>query len=106
LGHGVFEELRNDHIAIQADADELEHLFYVTLNQRDSGSVPLPSPSMRVLNPRLKPKTFKKKIIACDWFILDLMGAALSGGLDDIESIIKIIKDFHTSQSSTAESKE
>ena len=34
------------------------------------------------------------------------MGAALSGGLDDIESIIKIIKDFHTSQSNTAELKE
>ena len=34
------------------------------------------------------------------------MGAALSGGLDDIESIIKIIKDFHTSQSNASELKE
>jgi hypothetical protein len=32
LGHSLFEELRNDHIAIQADSTEEEHKFCVTLN--------------------------------------------------------------------------
>ena len=32
LGHSLFEELRNDHIAIMPDAEELENRFYVTLN--------------------------------------------------------------------------
>ena len=30
LGHSLFEELRNDHIAIQSDSNEEEHKFYVT----------------------------------------------------------------------------
>jgi hypothetical protein len=32
LGHSVFEELRNDHIAIQNDSQEEAHRFYVTVN--------------------------------------------------------------------------
>lgn len=97
LGNSMFEELRNDHIAIQSDATEFEHRFYTTLNQRDAGSISLPSPSMKVLNHKTKPRTFKKKIQSCDLFIMDLMSAAMSGGLDEIEQVIKIIKDLHSS---------
>lgn len=93
----MFEELRNDHIAIQSDTTEFEHRFYTTLNQRDASSISLPSPSMKVLNHKTKPRTFKKKIQSCDLLIMDLMSAAMSGGLDEIEQVIKMIKDLHSS---------
>ena len=99
LGHSLFEELRNDHIAIQPDSKEEEHKFYVTLNQRDAGSLALPSKSMKVLNPRTKPKNFKKKILSSDLLVLDLLSATLSGGLDEIEKVIKTIRDHHSSPS-------
>ena len=96
LGHSIFEELRNDHIAIQNDSQEEAHRFYVTVNQKDVNSIALPSSSMKILNSRSKPKTFKKKILSCDLLVMDMLGAALSGGLDDIEKVVKLIKDCHT----------
>ncbi len=51
---------------------------------------------MKILNSRSKPKTFKKKILSCDLLVMDMLGAALSGGLDDIEKVVKLIKDCHT----------
>jgi hypothetical protein len=51
---------------------------------------------MKILNSRTKPKTFKKKILSCDLLVMDMLGAALSGGLDDIEKVVKIIKDHHS----------
>jgi hypothetical protein len=52
---------------------------------------------MSVLNSRGKPRTFKKKVQSCDWFVLDLMGAALNGNLDEVESVVKLIKEYHSS---------
>lgn len=43
LGLAMFDELRNDYIAIQPDSDEIENKFFVTVNKRDAATVPLPS---------------------------------------------------------------
>jgi hypothetical protein len=51
---------------------------------------------MKVLNARTKPKTFKKKILSCDLLVMDMLGAALNGSLDDIERVVKLIKDHHS----------
>lgn len=51
---------------------------------------------MRVLNHRVKPKMFKKKIPTCDWFVLDMLGAAMAGTLDEVESVVRQVKDIHT----------
>jgi hypothetical protein len=51
---------------------------------------------MKVLSSQKKPKTFKKKALACDWFIMDLMSAALNGGLDEIEQVVKGVKELHS----------
>jgi hypothetical protein len=53
---------------------------------------------MKVLNSRTKPRTFKKKILTCDLLVMDMLGAALNGSLDDIERVVKVIKDQHTEQ--------
>ena len=53
---------------------------------------------MKILNSRSKPKTFKKKILSCDLLVMDMLGAALSGGLDDLEKVVKLIKDYHSEQ--------
>jgi predicted GTPase len=50
---------------------------------------------MRVLNHRTKPKMFKKKISTCDLFILDMISAATSGTLDEVEQVVKQVKDMH-----------
>ena len=100
LGHSIFEELRNDHIAIQNDSQEEEHRFYVTVNQKDINTIALPSTSMKILNSRTKPRTFKKKILSCDLLVMDMLGAALNGSLDDIEKVVKVIKDHHSEQKS------
>lgn len=61
---------------------------------------------MRVLNPRTKPKTFKKKVLSCELFVMDLLSAAMGGTLDEIETVIKIIKDHHSAPAPNAEIKE
>lgn len=53
---------------------------------------------MKILNSRTKPKTFKKKILSCDLLIMDMLGAALNGSLDDIEKVVRLIKDYHSDQ--------
>ena len=58
LGHSIFEELRNDHIAIHTG--ENPHKFFGTLNTRDAETVPVPSASIKILNNKSKPRTFKK----------------------------------------------
>ena len=76
LGLALFDELRNDHIAIQQGAEELENKFYVTVNPRDAANVPLPSSSMKVLSLKNKPKTFRKQVASCDALVVDLLSAA------------------------------
>jgi hypothetical protein len=59
---------------------------------------------MKVLDARSKPRNFKKKVVSCDWFVMDLMNASLGGSLDEVEQVVKMIKDHHSSP--TAEMKE
>ena len=95
LGLALFDELRNDHIAIQPEAEELENKFYVTVNPRDAATVPLPSASMKVLSLKTKPKTFRKQVASCDALVVDLMSAAQAGTLDEAEAVIKAVKERH-----------
>ena len=60
IGHSLFEELRNDHIAIHSG--ETPHKFFGTVNHKDSLTVPVPSSFIKVLNSKTKPHTFKKQI--------------------------------------------
>jgi hypothetical protein len=85
LGHSIFEELRNDHIAIHTG--ETPHKFFGTLNNKEQ--LPVPSTSIKILNSKTKPRTFKKQIASCDIFILDLMN---SSDFEEVEYIIKMLK--------------
>lgn len=58
LGHSLFEELRNDHIAIHTG--DIANKFFGTINEKDSSIVPVPSSSIKVLDYKTKPRTFKK----------------------------------------------
>lgn len=62
--------------------------------------MPIPSSTFKVLNFKSKPRTFKKQIMSCDLFILDMMNCS---SLDEIEYIIKSLKqnsEDNTSSSS------
>ena len=51
--------------------------------------MPMPSPTIKLLNSKTKPKTFKKQLLACDIFVLNLINC---GNFDDIEYTIKALK--------------
>jgi hypothetical protein len=71
IGHSLFEELRNDHIAIHTG--ETPHKFFGTINQAEAATVPVPSSYIKVLNSKTKPRTFKKQLTQCDVVLLDLI---------------------------------
>lgn len=56
IGHSLFEELRNDHIAIHSG--ETPNKFFGTLNENEQVSVP--SASIKILNSKTKPRSFRK----------------------------------------------
>ena len=87
LGNSLFEEFRNDHIAIHTG--ETPHKFFGTINPLEADTVPIPSSTFKVLNFKTKPRTFKKQLMSCDLFILDMMNCS---SLDEIEYIIKALK--------------
>ncbi len=87
LGHSLFEELRNDHIAIHTG--ETPNKFLGTLNFRDEKTIPVPSQTIKILSSKMKPRTFKKQVLGSDIFVLDIMN---SSELDEIEYIIKLLK--------------
>lgn len=58
IGHSLFEELRNDHIAIH-DESQVAHKFFGTLNRNDE-ETPAPSASVKLLDSKKKPRNFKK----------------------------------------------
>ncbi len=88
VGHSLFEELRNDHIAIHTG--ETPHKFFGTVNAREAESVPVPSGSIKILNCKSKPRTFRKQVARCNLFILDLMANGCD--LEEAEYIIKSLK--------------
>jgi hypothetical protein len=53
--------MRNDHIAIHTGAKA--HKFISTILKKDEASTPMPSDTIRVLDPRKKPKTFTKNVL-------------------------------------------
>ena len=87
MGHSLFEELRNDHIAIHTG--DIPNKFFGTINEKDSQTVPVPSYSIKVLDYKMKPRTFKKQILNSDIFILDNTNG---GDMDEAEFIIKLLK--------------
>ena len=70
LGHSLFESMRNDHIAITQEGKEA-HRFLGTLNPNNAGT-PSPSESIKIINSKLKPKTFIKQVREADYIILDI----------------------------------
>jgi len=89
IGQSLFEELRNDHIAIHTG--ETPHKFLGTINQKDADTIPVPSPSVKILNSKTKPRNFRKQIANCDVFILDLMSS--NGEYEEVEYILKSLKN-------------
>lgn len=88
IGHSLFEELRNDHIAIHTG--ETPHKFFGTLNIKDADSVPVPSASIKILDSKSKPRNFRKQIAGCDIFMLDMMGNSCD--YEELDYIIKSIR--------------
>ena len=87
LGNSLFEELRNDHIAIHTG--EKPHKFFGTINTRDQNTVPVPSDTIKILNGKTKPRTFKKSVLTSDILIIDVMDA---NELEEAEYIVKLLK--------------
>lgn len=87
-GHSLFEEMRNDHIAIHSG--ETPHKFFGSVNEKDLQSVPVPSTTIKVLNSKTKPKSFTKLVSKCDIMILDLMAPSCDCG--EAEFLIKSLK--------------
>lgn len=88
LGHSLFEELRNDHIAIHTG--ETPHKFYGTVNEKDKDTVPIPSDSIKILSSKNKPRTFKKLLSQCDVLLLDLTNGP---DVEETEFIIRLAKE-------------
>lgn len=61
LGHSLFEQMRNDDIAIKTGARA--HKFITTIVKKDEASTPMPSETLRILDVRKKPKTFTKNVL-------------------------------------------
>ena len=90
IGHSIFEEMRNDHIAIHTG--ETPNKFFGTVNQKDAETIPVPSPqSIKVLNSKSKPRTFRKQVASCDIFILNLMDNSGSE-YEEVEYVLKFLK--------------
>lgn len=71
LGHSLFEELRNDHLAIHTG--EPANKFVGTVNVTELDTIPVPSSTIKILNSKSKPRAFRKQILSSDLLILDLM---------------------------------
>ena len=79
--------MRNDHLHIHSG--KKPHKFTGTLIQMDKDTVPVPATSIKVLDPKKKPKTFGRSVIKSDIIIIDL----LSGGdLEEAEQAIQILR--------------
>ena len=52
--------------------------------------MPVPSNSIKILNNKSKPRTFKKQIASCDIFVLDLMSS--TADYEEVEYVIKMLK--------------
>jgi hypothetical protein len=87
LGHSIFEEMRNDYIAIHTG--ETPHKFLGTINSKEESTVPVPSHSIKILNSKSKPRTFKKQVLGCDYFIIDLSNTE---DFEEVEYILKLMR--------------
>lgn len=92
IGHSIFEELRNDHLAIHTG--EPANIFYATVNRHQLGDeeLSLHTESIKYLDFHRKPRAFKKYVQECNVFVIDL----LSSGVDlaEVEYAVKVIKSL------------
>lgn len=74
LGHQLFEQMRNDFITIHKNDDSKPHRFLGTLNACNGGGMVTPSPSetIKIIDNKLKPKTFAKQVREADFILLDI----------------------------------
>lgn len=84
VGYTLFEYLRNDDLAIVND--QTPNKFVGTL--LDNGS-PNPSPTIKALDLKKKPRTFQKNVGLCDIIILNLVD---SQDTEEAEFVIKTLK--------------
>ena len=87
MGHSLFEQMRNDDVAIKTGARA--HKFITTVVKKDEASTPMPSDTLRVLDVRKKPKTFTKNVLQSDILIVDLQSGT---DMEEAEQILKILR--------------
>lgn len=84
IGHSLFEEMRNDHIAIHSG--EKPHRFLGTKSASKSReNIQVPSDSITVLDLKAKPKSFQKGIYLSDIIVIDMVSGT------DIEHAMHIV---------------
>jgi len=84
IGHSLFEEMRNDHIAIHSG--EKPHRFLGTRSDSSrSDHIQIPSSSITVLDLKAKPKSFQKGIYLSDIIVIDMVSGT------DIEHAMHIV---------------
>ena len=86
IGHSLFEELRNDHIAIHTG--ETPNKFIGSLDPSTAESVPVPSASIRVIDSKTKPRTFRKHLLTSNIVIVDLTNS----NVEETDFIVKYLR--------------
>ena len=92
VGHSLFEELRNDHLAIHSG--EAPRRFFGSLNEQEP--VAAPSQTIKLLNCKTKPKTFAKLVAKCDVLVLNLTAPTCDCG--EAELAIKSLRQAEAQQ--------
>eukprot|EP00347_Sterkiella_histriomuscorum_P003365 403364574 len=93
VGHSIFEELRNDHIAIHTG--EVPNIFYASINkkQQSCDRVPVtPTETIKILDFQNKPRSFKKHVQDCDIFVLDILTPGTD--MSEIDFLVKLIRSL------------
>jgi len=90
VGHSLFEQMRNDHIMINAEPKCKPHKFLATIIGKHEATVPVPSPhAITVIDVNKKPKTFAKGVLTSDIVVVDLLSGT---DLEEAELIIKLLR--------------
>ena len=87
IGHAVFEQMRNDHMALRTG--KKYNKFSGTIISKDAESVPCPNDQIKILDAQRKPKNFGKTIIGADIVIVDLVSGT---DLEEADRIIQILR--------------
>lgn len=79
--------MRNDDVMIKTGGKA--HEFLGTLISRDAEFVPVPNPSVHILDAKTHPKTFTKGVLTSDIIVVDLLSGTDAA---EAEQIIKILR--------------